>query len=316
MNRLINLLFFFISIFVFNYITIGFYVNGDQEYYRLFYESVSNENFSNVLISAKNIIGSSEIIYPYLIFIVSNLQLDKDIFIASVNLLLIILLYISTRNSNNRYILFIFLVFSFYFLVLYFAAERLKFGFLFCFFAIFFFNNKLYKLLFIILSLLSHFQMLIFWYGYLLFILVSFFKKINTKIKIKSFLLIIPLIALIISSQYLIDINGLINKIKAYAFIASGEEFFTYLKAFILFFVIFLSTRKYKANHIFLFLSMLPFYFLFGGDRLNMVYFMLAIIFLLKEKKINYIYIYILLFYYLIKGLFFIFQIYTTGTGF
>lgn len=143
---------------IFSLIIFPFYTGGDQEHYRLFYDSVAKYSFAEGFIAYRNYLGASEPVYYLIIFIFNNL-VEKDILISIVNS---IFAYNVARclikMRVNVFVVFS-ILFNFYFIVLLFSAERLKFSMMFFFMSLAVGSGfKQYALLF--LCVLSHLQSL------------------------------------------------------------------------------------------------------------------------------------------------------------
>lgn len=122
---------FSIGVFLFSSIISPYYVGGDQINYRLFYDSIAFGDYStkDAFDYYRNITGSAEYGYFFLVLFFSKL-LDKDLFVALSNLLFSYLLFcFLVRLGVNRIVSVLFL-FDYYVVVNYFAAERLRFGFI------------------------------------------------------------------------------------------------------------------------------------------------------------------------------------------
>ncbi len=117
----------FFGIFVFTLIISQLYVSGDQAAYNDFYQSSKGLNLINTYQRQIVILGSADIGYSLIIWMVSDL-ISKNIFMSISNGILAVLVYKLTRNLDLPIWFFVGIIFSFYALVLFFAAERLKFA--------------------------------------------------------------------------------------------------------------------------------------------------------------------------------------------
>ena len=150
------------SVFIISIVLGNFYSNGDQIFYNIVYEGVSGKNFTDAYLLYFFHIQSVELVHFFLIWAVSSLGINKIFFMAICNTLLANLVIIFfDRLKVNFLVTSIFILTNFYFYVLLFAAERLKFGFIFFLIAILYQENFFYKIFFLILSALSHLQIII-----------------------------------------------------------------------------------------------------------------------------------------------------------
>lgn len=164
-----------------------FYVNGDQFHYRgmwdsCFFGSMSNEAQRHCYSSS---IGSSEPIYYYIVRLAQEF-FNKDLFISAINgILFYLIAALSLREYQavwHRHIFLLLVLSNYYIMVLMFAAERLKFAFLFLLCAAFF-SKKLLKGIFALITILTHSQMLILVAAFLtqivLYAKIALYKKIG-----------------------------------------------------------------------------------------------------------------------------------------
>ncbi|KMM81060.1 hypothetical protein [Pseudomonas deceptionensis] len=143
----------FISLFIFPYFTAG-----DQEFYRSFYNGVSELSFAEGFAFYKDSLGTSEPGYFLLSFLLSPF-VPKDILFSVLNFVLFQQLFLWLLRNDVSRVLFPMLYLNFYLLVLAFSAERLKLSLL--FFLIGFCASSLLRYLFLAASVISHVQVLI-----------------------------------------------------------------------------------------------------------------------------------------------------------
>lgn len=149
---------FAIATLIFSLFVLPYYVGGDQEHYRLFYADIADYSFLEGFLAYRNYLGASEPIYYLIIFIFNNL-IEKDLLISIVNSLFAYYLARCLLRINVNVLVIFSLFFNFYFLVLLFSAERLKFSMMFFFMSLSAGSGfKQYTLLF--LCVLSHMQSL------------------------------------------------------------------------------------------------------------------------------------------------------------
>ena len=130
-NGLLNKTFSLISLFsalVIYYKLTESYIGGDQIGYRKLYSALENSPILLASILSRSYVGGGEPVYAILVWIGSNLQIEKDIYISFFNSVLLYSIYkFCAKNSAN--IFFISLLLSnYYLIVLATSAERLKFA--------------------------------------------------------------------------------------------------------------------------------------------------------------------------------------------
>lgn len=105
-----------------------YFVAGDLIIYNNLYESVRGANIIEGYAIYKANINSAEIVYYAIIWVSSNVDLNRAIFLAISNGLLAFLGFKRLSSSGNYIIVSVVLLFNLYADVLYFSAERLKFS--------------------------------------------------------------------------------------------------------------------------------------------------------------------------------------------
>ena len=121
---------FFILIYYFNAFFVAKSIDSDQYFYHIFFEQVRSYNFLDGIVFYRSIVGASEPGY-YLLIRLAAAIFERDFFISIVNTVFFILLWKFLKKLQvNRFVM-ILLSFNYYLMVLLFAAERLKFSFLF-----------------------------------------------------------------------------------------------------------------------------------------------------------------------------------------
>jgi hypothetical protein len=145
--------------FLFSLIISNYYVDGDQIYYSEAYDSLKGYNMFEGLLIYRSKILSDEPIHFILIWIFSNLGIDKNIIMSLVNAVLtFILIRILLRWNVVNFIIITLLTTNFYLYVLFFSAERLKFSILFILLSVFFIDKKKTSIFFALLSVITHTQ--------------------------------------------------------------------------------------------------------------------------------------------------------------
>ena len=173
--------FFGVFGFIFSYTLSPFYVNGDQLFYRELYLGLRDStDVSSAFDFYLNTVGAVEPAYLLLTAVFSAF-FDKDFIYAVVNgTLMAVSSFLLLRRGAVVFIPLL-LVVNFYYMTLFFSAERLKLAILVFELAFVFFGNWRWVLL--ILSCLFHFQMIIPVFSYLIWCTCKI-KKTNYRVLI------------------------------------------------------------------------------------------------------------------------------------
>lgn len=122
---LASLFFFAFSLLVFPY-----YQEGDQLFYRAFYDGIQGLSFADAFVFYQGTLGTFEPLYFIFSYSVSAF-LTKDTALSIVNALFAFLLFKRLLEYRTHPIVIGLISLNFYFLVLLFSAERLKLSLLF-----------------------------------------------------------------------------------------------------------------------------------------------------------------------------------------
>lgn len=146
-------------VFILTLILAPFYTGGDQEHYTAFYNDVAGESFASAFLLANISLGSMEPIYPALVLGFSS-WLPKLYFVAFFNSVLAFYSSLVLRSMGAARSVACFVILSnFYFYVLFFSAERLKFGVLFFVVGLYYWRKAKWAVVPVLLSPLTHAQM-------------------------------------------------------------------------------------------------------------------------------------------------------------
>jgi hypothetical protein len=313
-----NLLIFIILLLnsFFSFFLVKNYVGGDQAEYRKFYEIISTLDYSETYVSASAYLNSNEPVSVFLLWLGSINKIDKDLYVSLLNsLLLLFYLKAIARYIENIYALIIysiFTVFSFYFIVLETGAERLKIGFLFLFLSGIL-KSRL-KYVFVFLSIMSHFQMLIFYISYFLYGQFKFIlKKIDIK-EIQTFVVRGVISVLIFALFWNYFGVFLIEKGAKY----EGLERFNF-KTYLPLSILLLFNMIIYKNILYSLLIIAPYYifqFFIAHDRVNILAFSTFLYFAISNKKAFHPLVVVLNIYFMFKSYGFILNIINNGGGF
>lgn len=297
------------AVFLISYLILPLYIHGDLVDYNFVYQQIEGINPLLSFVTYKGLIGSSELIHFILIWVFSNLGLDRVIFLSGVNALLIVSFMYAGRRFRVPYTILLFIgILSFYFAVLYTELERLKVACVFLFFAFSIKNEKKRNFL-LSLSILSHLQIAILFLGP---IMAQFFKKIYRFFTTYKFSqkFLIPLIFGVFTISFLGD-----HIMKKTIHYFQGLDFVSLLKSFPLIVLSLLYSRNFKRSLIVLF----PIIFailIFSSNRLNiLLYFVFLYYAFQKNRGTNFL-ILVTSIYFIWTGINFYINVIQTGRGY
>jgi hypothetical protein len=243
-----------------------YHIVGDQLHYLNAYTLIEGLNIYDAFQLYQSIIFTGEFIHFFIVWIFSNMHIEKDI-VMSVSNVILLLAFLKILQLN-KYPLWLasLIVFNPYILALFFTLERNKFAFIFLFFYL------IYSVRFLlILSILTH-------SSGLLLIIPKFFYSISSKIQLKILIKKIDLIRIlkfiffasfVISVLYLLLYSHIYDKFFLYNQSTRVEyEVAPYFLSLIFFITLYSSNDKYIVLTVFIFL--IAIYYILGGDRVNM----------------------------------------------
>ena len=299
--------------FVYAYLLIIPYTEGDQEYYRIFYNALSDTNITEVMPLALTKVASVEPVSIYVLLVGASLGIDKDIFISLLNIVLLLGLFLFCRKYEAGPIPTFLLLTNFYIIVLMTGAERLKIAYIILLWATFYTSNK--ARLLIGISGLAHLQNIIMFPSLLLANYSNSIRRIFKAGKFKKELFLATIILLIFSAILFGVFNETIFK-KVIGAMSRVDSSIIQILNLVILTVVAIFATKNRWRMILLLLPMYPAVSILGGQRVNMIAVTLVIYFLATERMLNHPFVLFLLFYFSIKSIPFIYNILKYGTGF
>ena len=302
-----------ILIFLFSIYLLPHGVDGDQLYYREFYNSCFSENYTyeQEFFCYQNTLGSTEPGYFLLSKLANFLLIEKDLFIAIANSILtfsiVTLVFKYYKPVWHRHLFVVLILSNYYFLVLLTSAERLKFGFIFLTLGLIFAARK--RLALFGLAVFSHVQVAIMLIPYFISQVLA---KGASKL-VKAFT-IIGGVVLFAGMLYFMQ-GHITSKVEAYTSIDGGSVgFLGALKASVFIILALISTRQIIAATAGTPIVVMA-YFL-GSDRVGMLAFILyAGLVIYYKNRIDLILLIVML-YFSYKSIDFITNILLYGNGY
>lgn len=252
-------------VFLLSFFVMPFNTEGDQKVYGMAYDGLSNLSLSEGYSFYSRSTSSQEFAHFFLSW-VSSRFLHRDLFVALSNsILAYVAMSLFLKWGVSAIIASLFLLTNFYFLVLYFTAERLKFGFIFLIFSILYLGlNKLKRFcVFAALALSSHVSIIVFYVSILFNAVIKQTLRLLRAGKIyRPALFIAPalLLPLIFLKGHILD---------KFLYYYHGGNLIELWKVLIFLILAIYYSRK-KGEAIMLFIPLIVAISLFGGDRLNM----------------------------------------------
>ena len=305
-----------VYIFLFTYFIAQFYTENDQFLYNKSYDAIKGLSLIEAFASYNLNLGSSEPIYFLISWVSSNLELSKNLIMSISNAILANIIFRVFNKLNTSIYIIVFIICTNYYLFgLYFAAERLKFAFIFLFLAFLVHENFKKKYLYFFLSFITHVQILVILAGSLFANifewLMLFLKKSKLKFTLKYF---IAFFVLIIAIIFLFDY--LLKKLSNYSEIASSNDFISNIFQSILFLILSLLYTDDKRRTILIFLIIIFSASILGPGRVTMMAYMFFMFYSSKFKNgFNFGLISTSL-YFFVKSIYFIIYVFQIGHGY
>lgn len=303
-----------VVVFVLSLLLSPYYIDGDQITYRGVYDDIEGMPFIDAFDLYAGTFGyTAEVVHFTSILVGSKLGISKDLLMALINGVLAYCAMAFFNNMKvNPFLSMILVGTNYYFYGLYFAAERLKFGFL--FFLIFILIRKKYLLSVsaACLSIFSHVQMGI------VFSCIALSQKSNV---VADYFLRLRLLGKIIvgviicAAMYAVLGDYIILKFNTYSEFGLGRNISAFFRL-TLFLLLSLWYSEDKNNTIRMFLLLYPATFFVGADRINMLGYVFYIYHGLRYNAGMNVGVFLTSIYFGLKGLSFIVEVVHTGQGY
>ncbi|QWD28823.1 hypothetical protein G6682_01795 [Polynucleobacter paneuropaeus] len=301
-------LFFGIAIFFFSLFLSSFYVGGDQIGYSSAYLAMKGMNFIDAWDQYHKYLTNQEPIHFFISFSGGMIDANKNLLFSLLNgVLAFCTAKIYLNWGVSFWYLLVILLTNFYFLGLYFSAERLKLSVLFFELSYLSSAKPLKRILFAILSLGAHFS--------IIFPIVSgcslLIKRYRLAFTFRNVFFGLLLIVIFLCLLYFYwDTGYLDSKIDAYA--TNDINVITIFPTLLLFSYCIYKRKDFLIPCIF-FIPLLVAIFFLGGSRLNFFSFFSAIFLLKNHQAFKDPLIFLLFTYLSIKGVKFIYDVITFG---
>lgn len=256
------------------------YTEGDQIVYGKVYDAIGTFTLIEAFVFYTQNISTIEIVHFIFIWLLSS-YFPKVLLFSILNTIFAgLIIRAFDLIKVNFLVTCIFLLTNFYLYVLFFAAERLKFGFFLLALALCIQSGKILKNSLLFLSMTAHFQMILVYipkvFDEVIASLVRLLKVQRFNLKVLVFLL--PLIFLPIVG------NAIITKVQAYEYTGS---IFDYLRISVFFILTLWYAAKQRSikSAIIMFIPLFIAIYFVSGDRVNMIAYIYFLYFALRYKN-------------------------------
>lgn len=247
----------------------GSYTEGDQAHYRSAYDLLPGIGWHDALIMYWSRISGNEPVHFLVSLLGSNLEIDKDLLMSVCNgILAAYLMQLFLTWGADIRIAAAIVCTNFYLFALYFAAERLKFASIFAVLALLCTGNSIRMVFFSMMSILSHFSLLILWLG--VWLSALFAKAEGGELKSRSSRLTFVLTAVLFVVLLVFESDYLIWKLGTYV-AAHGAFDFTSLVPVLILTGLSCFYSKRLIRPVLCFLPLMIGIAIMGGSRLNML---------------------------------------------
>ena len=254
-------------VFIISLVLGPLYHSGDQVNYIRVYNELPLLSFSEGRQYYSKYLTSSEIVHFLFITIFSRIT-EKFIFISVINSILAYMILLLFRQWKVNFIVSALIVLTnYYSYILFFPAERLKFGVIFLIFSLLYFDEKKKFIASSLLSSLSHFQMVLVYISILFEFVFSKVKLFIFEQKISKYLILLVFLSIF---GLVLFVDNIMHKVNVYLSNSSG--IYELWKG-LLFFIGAMIYSKNTKQIVLVFFPLLIFTYLLGGSRINMLSF-------------------------------------------
>lgn len=302
--------------FVFSLIIGNLYYDGDQIYYTEAFNLVKGLNLTEAFVVYRSKITSEEPIHFIIIWLFSNLGVEKNLLMSVLNALLVYtLVRILLKWKVLNWVIFAIIISNFYILVLFFSAERLKISILFLFISVLLYEQRIKSVFFAFLAVLTHSQTILIILAKFLGEFIFKIKKLNNIFSFKNIIGKLLIILLFVSLFFFLK-DHLLSKYSSYSDLSKQKSLLTNIwqSLVFLFFSIGYSKNKLETASIFLFVIIAS--SLVGSDRITIIAYFYFMFYALRFNRGFNIGVILSIFYFGYKSIIFISNILQNGHGF
>lgn len=300
------------GVFLFSTYILGLYKYGDQVAYHEFYNQISHIAFWDVGEIAVATVSSWEPISWFVLWVGAYLDVDKNLWIAILNTLLVLGLLKLLKKYEVSWFVWPLILTNFYLLVLLTSAERLKIAYIFLTWAMVFEGRM--RFLVMGLSVLAHLQSIIFLFGAYLSTLSHPCRRLFLSGSLSKSYITWSVLALsgfgLVGYLFYQPIS---SKAQAYVYLnLDSHQYFGILLLILLGLIV-------AREKLMIILSMVPLAFaaeILGSGRVNMIAVSLFLYMMLVQRRLSHPLVITLLVYFSVKSFFYVMNIIQYGDGF
>ena len=299
-----------VFIFVISILLSSLYNGGDQIYYDIFYNNIHYFSFAKSIVFYKITLSSSEYVYFLLVWVFSYIGISHIVFISFFNALLAyVMLKLFHRWNVHILVSTVFILTNFYIYVLFFSAERLKFGVLFFVISMLFIDNSKKFFFYFALSIMSHIQLIIL-YASVFLNKVFIFLTSGNIFFINKWKLLVYVVSFFI--VFFIMSDQLVLKFNSYSNTKGIEAFF---KSFV-FLIAALWYSKNKQEVVVLFIPLFFAIYFVGDIRIDMFSYFLFFYYAIQANRGLNLGVFVTSVYFMYKSFQYLYNIFEYGNGF
>jgi len=287
------------------------YQYGDQLYYRAFYSALSGIRIDQVLFEQRAKVSSGEPLFGLLMWVGSNLDIPKNIYVSFFNTVLVFSLVALLRKHEASFLVIFLSLSNFYLLVLLTGAERLKFAYIVLILAAL--TSGRIRTSFWAIAPLFHFQSLINLASLAMEKLPTYRKQLLYWYNRPLRSLFVIVLAVAAGSYFWLSLGSFVlSKAVGYYQTTTGFQIAELVGLLLLTLLI---TRK-RLEILLLITPILLAAIVVGSARVNMIGFVAIYFLLLREQRIGHVLSISVLSYFSLKSIPFLQRVFTYGDGF
>lgn len=297
-------------VFLISMVVAPYYVNGDQSSYINVYNTLESLSIQDGYRYYNKYLTSHEVTHFILIWISSRI-IEKSFFVSISNAILAyLLLKLLTKWRVYFGISVLLVLTNYYMYVLFFAAEKLKFALIFFIISMLVVERiKLFRM-YVVLSVLSHFQMIIMYASVVSDYIYKSVKTLLYSGRLNKSLLFISVGAILLP---LLFGEYLLAKINAHFELHSVSE----LSKILLFLILSIYySKNSRLKPLITFFPLVVAVLFLGGDRVNMTGYFVFMYYSLQVNKGFNIGVILTTLYFFLKNYYFVEKILRCGNGF
>ena len=257
------------------------YIAGDQYHYHLVYDLLAGADIKSSYDIYIRGLSSRELVHFGFVWLTSNIGFDKITVMAVVNGLLGYVAFKGMVKIGGNPLVVVGIVCSnYYFHVLYFAAERLKFAMLFLFVALLVSNRAKMAAGSVALGILAHAQALIIMSP----VAMSMFYKFGGIKFLKKQKLTVFISLLVVGAASIVLREQIMQKLSVYISTNTLDSLISGVVKLGLFFLLAVYYSKEKIRVLYEFLPLVIAVALIGGERVNLIGYFIFLFYALKVR--------------------------------